>query len=351
MSHPLASDLDHVLEHTRDLWNEVHGQRVFITGATGFFGCWFLETFAWANRRLALGAQATILTRNPRRLEERLPHLAEEFEIIVGDVRTFAFPKGQFSHLIHGATESSAVLCTNEPEMMFDTIVSGTRRCLEFAAKAGSRKFLLTSSGTIYGKQPSDMTHVPEDFSGGPDPLDPNSVYPEGKRAAEFLCTAAAKRHGIEVKIARGFAFLGPYMKFDAHFAIGNFIDEHMKGGPIVVRGDGTPLRSYMYASDLMIWLWTILFRGKSCRAYNVGSEEALSIADVAHAVAQTGSARSTVRIMERAASGRPAARYVPSTARANRELALRCMVALPTAIERTLEWARMATPRELQVR
>ncbi|MGB7599287.1 MAG: NAD(P)-dependent oxidoreductase [Candidatus Sulfotelmatobacter sp.] len=351
MPHPLASDLDHVLEHTRDVWNDARGQRIFITGATGFFGCWFLETFAWANRRLDLGAKATILTRNPQKLEERLPHVAKEFDIVVGDVRTFAFPKGHFSHVIHGATESSAVLCTNEPEMMFDAIVSGTRHCLEFAAKAGANKFLLTSSGTIYGKQPSDMTHIPEDFSGGPDPLDPNSVYAEGKRAAELLCVIAAKRAGMEPKIARGFAFVGPYMKFDAHFAIGNFIDEHMKGGPLVVRGDGTPLRSYMYASDLMIWLWTILFKGESCRAYNVGSEDAISIAEMAHAVAEAGSPRSAVRIMETAAPGRPPARYIPSTARAQSELGLRCLVPLRDAIERTLQWNRMATPRELQVR
>ena len=157
MSHPLATDLDHVLENTRDLWNEVRGQRIFITGATGFFGCWFLETFAWANQRLALGAKTTILTRNPRRLEDRIPHVASECDVVVGDVRTFAFPEGHFSHVIHGATESSATLCANEPEMMFDTIVSGTRQCLEFAAKAGARKFLLTSSGTVYGKQPADI--------------------------------------------------------------------------------------------------------------------------------------------------------------------------------------------------
>ncbi len=351
MSHPLATDLDHVLENTRDLLNEVRGQRIFITGATGFFGCWFLETLAWANQRLALGAKITILTRNPRRLEDRIPHVASECDVVVGDVRTFAFPKGHFSHIIHGATESSATLCANEPEKMFDTIVSGTRHCLEFAAKAGARKVLLTSSGTVYGKQPADITHIPEDFIGGPDTLDPNSVYAEGKRAAEFLCAIASRNTRVEVKIARGFAFVGPYMKFDAHFAIGNFIDAHMRGSPIVVYGDGSPLRSYMYASDLMIWLWTILFKGESCRAYNVGSEETISIAEVAQEVAHTGSPRTTVRIMRAPTPGLPPARYVPSTARAHRELGLRCLVTLREAIERTLQWSRLVLSRELQVR
>jgi nucleoside-diphosphate-sugar epimerase len=54
----LAEDMDHVLAHTRDLWEELRGQRIFITGGTGFFGCWLLESFAWANDKMNLHAEA-----------------------------------------------------------------------------------------------------------------------------------------------------------------------------------------------------------------------------------------------------------------------------------------------------
>ena len=190
-----------------------------------------------------------------------------EVEIVVGDVRTFTFPKDAFSHVIHAATESSVELNTKQPRVMFDTIVEGTRRCLEFAAQAGAKKFLFTSSGAVYGKQPSDLSHLPEEFSGAPDPLEPGSAYAEGKRAAELLCTLAAKQTGVETKIARCFAFVGPYMKLDAHFAIGNFIRDHVAGVPIRVNGDGTPLRSYMYASDLMILAVDRFFSGVNLAA------------------------------------------------------------------------------------
>lgn len=337
----LAADLDHVLDHTRDLWDELRGGRIFITGGTGFFGCWLLESFAWANDRLGLNASALVLTRNLDSFRRKAPHLTVQPAICFhpGDVRTFEFPAGAFSHVIHAATESSARLNAEEPLTMFETIVDGTRRTLEFATRYDECKVLFTSSGAIYGKQPPHLTHIPEDYAGAPNPIDPNSAYGEGKRVAELLCTLSAKQNHIEAKIARCFAFIGPYLPLDIHFAIGNFIRDGLNRGPIIVRGDGTPIRSYLYAADLAIWLWTILFRGESCRAYNVGSEEALSIAEVAHFVAGQFPETIPVEVRGTPSLDRPFERYVPSTTRANRELALYRSVELKDAIYRTVKF------------
>jgi len=341
MSNVLKDDLDRVLDGTRELWEELREERIFITGGTGFFGCWLLETLLWANDRLGLKARATVLTRSPRAFENKEPRLARHpaVSMLAGDVRSFSFPEGRFSHVIHAATQSSAALNREQPELMFDTIVEGARRCLEFAAASGVRKLLLTSSGAVYGGQPPQVTHLPESFTGGPDPLDPNSAYGEGKRAAEMLCVLASRGSALETMIARCFAFVGPYMELDAHFAIGNFIRDQLNGGPIRVHGDGTPYRSYMYASDLMTWLWTILFRGTSGRAYNVGAEEAVSIRELAHAVADALTPRAEVVILGTPTPGAPAQRYVPSTARARQELGLTAQVSLQHAIRRTQSW------------
>lgn len=339
-TNPLHRDLDRVLERTQGLWDDLRGERVFITGATGLFGCWFLESLLWANEGLKLNTTATLLTRDPQAFERKAPHLATHprVEIVRGDVRSFAFPAGTYSHVIHAATDASATLNATQPATMFDTIVEGTRRCLDFAHSAGARRFLLTSSGAVYGKQPPEVSHLSEEHSFGPDPLDTNFAYAEGKRAAEMLCAIAA-RNGIEPKIARCFAFVGPYMKLDAHFAIGNFIRDQLAGGPIRVAGDGTPFRSYMYASDLMVWLWTILMRGESVRAYNVGSEQAVTIRELAHTVADSLYPRVDVSIAQPVVSAAPAQRYVPATARARQELGLECEVPLGEAIRRTHSW------------
>ena len=227
------------------------------------------------------------MSRNPGTLGKKAAHLAADPAISfhAADVRHGDFPQGEFSHVIHAATDASARLNSEAPLVMFDTIVEGTRRALQFSVANTVTRFLFISSGAVYGTQPPHLTHASESFEGGPDPLDRANAYAEGKRAAELLCALAASPR-LETTVARCFAFVGPYMPLDVHFAIGNFISHALAGGPIQVKGDGSPVRSYLYASDLAVWLWTILFKGRSGRAYNVGSEDALNIAAFAHEVA-----------------------------------------------------------------
>ena len=191
----LASDLELIAANTQGLWDELRGQRLFITGGTGFFGCWLVESFCFVNHRLGLGAKATILTRNPEVFAKKCPHLASDTAVTLqaGDVRRFLFPEGEYAYVIHAATEASAKQATEAPLEMLSTIIAGTERTLEFAVTHGTRKFLLTSSGAVYGKQPANVTHIPESYAGAADPVDPASVYAEGKRAAELLCALYQK--------------------------------------------------------------------------------------------------------------------------------------------------------------
>ena len=338
---PLATDLDHVLAHIEGLWDELRNQRIFITGGTGFFGCWLLESFAWANTKLGLNAQAVVLSRNPRAFAQKAPHLVADKAIIfqTGDVRNFVFPAGAFSHVIHAATEASAKLNQENPLLMLDTIVEGTRHTLDFAVASGARKFLLTSSGAVYGSQPTELTHIPEDYRGAPDPVAPASAYGEGKRLAELLGALYHRQHGLETKTARCFAFVGPYLPFDTQFAIGNFIRDAVRGGPIAVTGDGTPWRSYLYAADLAIWLWTILLTAPAGRAFNLGSDHGLSILDLANRVARLQPQPPPVHVAQPRTQHGPVSRYVPAIAQARTELGLDVLIPLDEAITRSVAW------------
>lgn len=340
---PLAADLDHVLAHTRGLWEELRGQRIFITGGTGFFGCWLLESLVWAIEHGALETEAVVLTRDPKKFRQKAPHLAghSAIKLQAGDVRDFAFPSGQFSHVIHAATEASAKLNEEDPLLMLDTIVHGTRRTLDFAVQAGTRKFLFISSGAVYGAQPAALTHIPEDYTGAPVATAAQSAYGEGKRLSELLCALYSRQQGLETRIARCFAFVGPHLPLEAHYAIGNFIRDALRGGPIRISGDGTPSRSYLYAADLAIWLWTILFRGATARAYNVGSEVSLTVGEVAQAVSSCFTPPPKICIAQTPDPSRPPLRYVPSIRRAQTELGLAETFRLTEAISRTFRWHR----------
>ena len=191
-----SADRQYILDHTADWWEPLRGQRVLLTGGTGFFGVWLLQSFAWANQEFGLDAKAVVLSRNWEAFHQKAPWLADDPAVSchAGDVRDFAFPAGHFSHVIHAATEASAKLNEDSPLLMLDTIVAGTRRTLEFARHCGATRFLLTSSGAVYGRQPSELTHVPEDYAGAPDPVSPRSAYGVGKRIAEHLGASMPSR-------------------------------------------------------------------------------------------------------------------------------------------------------------
>ena len=339
----LVRDLEMIAERTLPLWEEMRRQRIFITGGTGFFGCWLLESFCHINRTLRLDAQATVLTRDPSAFRQKCPHLATDpaLTLLPGDVRSFEFPEGEFRFVIHAATEARARQAAEAPLEMLSTIVEGTRRTLEFAASHGTTAFLLTSSGAVYGKQPSELTHVPETYVGAPDPLDAASVYAEGKRLAEQLCVQFTKRFGIGAKIARCWAFCGPHLPLDEHFAIGNFIGDVLAGRPIEIKGDGTPRRSYLYAADLAAWLWTILFRAPDLLAINVGSARDVSIQELAQIVAATLKPETEIRVAQQSRPGAAPARYVPSVDRAREMLRLAEWTSLEESIRRTADWHR----------
>ena len=334
------TDLDHILDHTRDLWDELRSERIFITGGTGFFGKWLLESLLWANDQLGLDLRSSVLTRSPDAFKSQAPYLAGHaaVSLIQGDVRSFSFPNGEFSHIVHAATYMQPYSEMLDPRRMFEENIEGTSHILNFSQDCRASRFLFTSSGAVYGKQPPEITHLSEDYSGAPETTQLQAAYGQSKRASEFLCTAMAGST-FQVKIARCFAFVGPHIPLDTNYAIGNFIQDALNGDPILIKGDGTPRRSYLYMADLAIWLWTILMKGRSAYPYNVGSERDLSIAELAKTVVGALDPGLPIQIAQSKSYDRAIERYVPSTQRARKDLGLQEFIPLPQAVKSTAQW------------
>jgi dTDP-glucose 4,6-dehydratase len=339
----LHRDLEEIVERNADDFAELRGMRLFVTGGTGFVGTWLLESFVHANARLALGARAVVLTRDPVASARRSPRFNDEpaLTFVRGDVRDFPPVDGSFDAIVHAATPASSKVNDESPLTMIEIIVDGTRRVLELAGRNAGIPLLLTSSGAVYGRQPPEMPLVDESYAGGPDPLDPRNAYHEGKRLSELLCSVANEAATIRAKIARLFAFVGPYLPLDRHFAIGNFVSDALAGRAIEILGDGTPVRTYQYAGDMTSWLWRILIRGAPSRAYNVGSERPISIEQTAAAVAIAAGKPGEYVVRGIPNPGALPARYACSTSRARSELDLADWTPLEEALRRTIAWHR----------
>lgn len=338
-------ELEEVVKHLGDGWEALRDADVLVTGGTGFFGVWLISALLHADKTLGLGLRVHLASRRPEEFFRRIPEYrdAENIRLIPADTRTLALDSNvRITHIIHAATSASASLNEADPAEMAHIAAEGTRRVLEIAKQKSVSRVLFTSSGAVYGTLAPEVTHVREEQMGLVDPLSVRNAYCEGKRLAEFYCAAYHEKHQVPVVIARCFAFVGPFLPLDIHFAIGNFILNALRGEPIIVQGDGSPYRSYLYASDLAWWLLQLLLKGQPGRAYNVGSARDLSVGALARLIGEECGV--PVEVRGTRVPGKPAARYVPSVDRIRHELGVYESVGLAEAVRRTMAWNRTAT-------
>lgn len=332
----MQRDLDLVFDRVNQDWNQLRGNRLLITGGTGFIGTWLLASLLWASDRMDLKLEIHVLTRDAEGFRRRRKSLAEHpaIHLLQGDLGSVRFPDGPFHGLIHAAVE------TEPPLLTFRHTLEGAFRLVDFCERSGIKRILFTSSGAVYGRQALDIEQVREIHSCAPPTWDPATAYGQAKRGSEFLFSAFGQGSGAQVAIARCFAFVGPGLPLDANYAIGNFIRNAMRQEPIRIQGDGTPLRSYLYAADLAIWLWALFLRGPYGQPVNVGSDKAVSILDLARIVARVIAPQSRIEVAGTPVPGRLPERYVPSVELA-RGSGLEPWTPLEEGIARTAEWYR----------
>ena len=297
-------------------------KKIFMTGGTGFFGKSLLSML---KRGFFPDCELVILSRDPERFRRANPEFSrlDRVSFVSGDVRDFEFPSGRFDWIIHAGNPARAL----PPGAMRDVILKGTERVLGFAKSCGAAKLLFTSSGAVYGPQPPDLELISETF-----PCAPVTEYGIAKLEAEEMCRAS----GIHTAIGRCFAFTGPYLDRDIHFAVGNFIRDALAGSPIVIRGDGTPSRSYHYADDLVEGLFSLLERGEDGVPYNVGSDQSVSIAELAAEIKRVLGSASPVVVEGTPDPARRPERYVPDITKITSRLGVRIKIPLGEAIRRS---------------
>jgi nucleoside-diphosphate-sugar epimerase len=339
-------DLKETLKFSKNYLYKLQNKKIFISGATGFFGKWLMQILLGANDEFKLNIKMTILTRNSdkSRNEQRWLNNSN-ITMIEGDICNFPFPVEIFDFFIHAATSTSASLNNDHPEVMADTIIDGTRNILKLASLSHHPRFLFVSSGAIYGSQPPTILKASEKLESGPLINRISSSYAEAKRMAELYCQFSQSQKKIQLSIARCYAFVGPYLPLDQHFAVGNFINNVLEKKSITLTGDGSPFRTYMYASDLVEWLLAILTEVNNGEIYNVGSDEEIQIIELARVV-DNFRFKNGLSIDGQGVilTGNPSTTntrnaYVPSIECAKKNLKLKIRVSLEEALDKTFKW------------
>ena len=341
----LTDDLRHVLEHSRSDFAALDGAHLFITGGTGFFGMWLLETLLFAREQMGLSLEVTLLTRNVQAFQKKAPHLARHsaLKYLQGDIMDFPFPKrASYSHCIHMAAPTLAASQVGAEGYfpILDVFYRGSKRMLEFVSDASIPRLLWVSSGAAYGSQPEHHTHLRETDPTWLDLSHFQSGLGEGKRLSEYLALTAGQAYRFSVVIARCFSFVGPYLPWTG-YAIASFLKDTLCGRPIVIRNRGSEVRSYLYASDLAIALWGLLVRGRAQETYNVGSEIRQTLLEVATLLAQSQQPQLEVTCLGQQTIHSIRPLYVPSTAKIQKELNISQHLMLPQALSRTLQLYR----------
>jgi len=331
----LQGDCNVILKTSPVDWQQLKYSKILITGGTGYYGKWFLSSFLYINEYLKLNARLYVVSRFPNAFLSKYPYFQHQnaLTFVKGDVRDFDFPKGNFDYVIHAATEVATTQEKDAPQEMLAVSEKGTQHVLNFAKGSGVKRLLLTSSGAVYGPQPHELKLMPETYG-----LMPVTVYGKAKQLSEDICSAS----GVNCSIARCYASVGPWLGLNIQYAVGNFILNLLRNEPITIKSDGRPWRSYFYTADLISWLWTILINGRANEAYNVGSENAVSIAELARIISNYSNVGHPIGIQILGKSdGAPAPVYVPDTSKAQQELGLKQNYSLQNSIAKSIDWHR----------
>lgn len=329
-------DLNLIVSDLQSDMDKLKNATFFISGVTGFIGKCLLESLLWLNRKNRLNLRIYSISRNPEGFFLKNKHLRNYPEFIIYQhdlVNPIIISEiDRIDYVIHAATDVSNV--SGHIKLLLEC-VTGTFNILQFSKEKKCKDFLLLSSGAVYGPMPIGITAFDETYIGGVDLLIPKSSYGLGKQSAEWL----VQQYGdsMNIKIARCFAFVGPYLPLGAHFAIGNFIKNALNNSPIEIWGDGSAIRSYLYTTDMVSLLIKILLKESSGSVWNVGSDLEISILELAKLVKATLNPDLEIRIL-----GTPSGRvdkYIPNISKIKNDFKYASKINLADAIQRTANW------------
>lgn len=291
--HPvLVEDMAEVVSDQVIPWDNLIGATVLITGATGLIGSLLVKVLLYAAESRGMNMRICAVVRSMAKAEKvfagQKHFWGTKLVFHVADVRD-AFPQSMAAdYIIHAASSTASLDFISRPVDVIATTLDGTRNILDCARQHSSHSVVYISSMEVYGKL--DHERVREEESGSINPLAIRSSYPQSKRMAETLCVAYASQYGVPVKIVRPTLTFGAGVPDTDNRVYAQFARSALAGTDIVLHTMGTTKRDYLYTSDAVRSILSVLLLGENGRAYNLSNPETYStIREMAELVSAMG--------------------------------------------------------------
>lgn len=280
MNRVLEDDLKTII--AEDLsWEKLKNKTVMITGASGMVGSYMLYVLLMLNDEKHYGIKVHAVMRNVNKLPEEIRN-REDVNVVVADVTKDIPDVGDIDYIIHAASPASPLIMQNQPVETIAANTIGTFKTLELAKEENAEEYLFISSREIYGQPDEGQEFFYENTYGFVDQLNPRSCYSEGKKAAETMCVCFHEEYGLNTKIARLAHTYGPGMSIYDGRVQADFLKNVYHNEDIVLKSEGTAVRTYTYIADAIAGMYRILLDSEDI-VYNIGNEAGkVSIRDLA---------------------------------------------------------------------
>ncbi|WP_060825354.1 NAD-dependent epimerase/dehydratase family protein [Sulfurospirillum cavolei] len=314
---------------------KLKNKEILITGGSGFVGTWLTQLLLYLNDTYNFNITLYLIARQLTCNLEALIDSRKDIIFIKNDIRNIReFPK-DIAYIIHAASSPDNRIYMSNPIESMNIISDGTKNTMENALLLEKlEKIVHLSSGQIYGSL--DSHNITENDFGKLNCNSISAIYPEAKRYAETLVNAYRSLHKLPVVQVRPFSFIGPFMSLNKPWAVNSFIRDVLKTKNIRILGNGKPVRSYMYPTDMAVWILTMLLYGKSGASYNLGSDVGISLEEVAIKIKNIVGNDVSIEILNMNDS---CSEFVPNIDYVRHELDLDITVNIDDTLKKSIQW------------
>ncbi len=312
------------------------GRRMLVTGGTGFIGSHMVETL------LERGAQVRVVGRSRERFFTVLGPRAKDVEFLEGDLSDPSMARRacyQMQAVCHLAGSVAGVGYNHQhPGTIFTANVEMGVRMLDAAARAGVDRFLCMSSACVYRRDCIVPTPESEGFVGDPEPT--NFGYGWAKRVLEVQARCYAQEFPMQIAIVRPYNAYGPRDNFnwETSHVIPALIRKAVEGhDPIVLWGDGTQSRSFLYVSDFVEGSLLALEWYAACDPVHIGTTEEITVAELMRLILELSGRQAKVVCDTTKPQGQP--RRLGDFTKAKTKLGFSPAVPLREGLRRTIAW------------